>query len=1450
MPTSNSPFWYGQIVDDLVWKDNEDPTKWQNPVNIPGWQKRYKVRIFSEHPKSKEELSDDSLPLLDVVYPVTGGSGHGASFQSSNLRKGSYVIGIYVEDHQPVILGTYGNSDQTPLLFANPPEGYIPFSGLYNEKVPWYSIPGDGSYGQGSIYGSPNESTGFLGTNWESVSDINVKNRIHKESPLKSSHKCAQGTGQIGAMQLAIIDLITDIEDMKKRTTSWYQGVQDWAENDIKKRIEKAAKDIAKALKDIIEDVRQKVIDTTNDITKALQSLVPANERQKSQRAVETSLDLINCLFDKVVNALISMVVDMLLSIVDRFINAPLCAVEKLGHTLIGNVFGYIMGSVNKIMAPLESIFGASGLISNLQGSVLGFLGDILSFLSCQNDSECPEVTKWSMGGGNGTRSENFSSDIQSVLDQAAGIADKVAELADPDAFSFDLDFSEAVSDSMDQCNVGPLLCGPPTVEFFGGGGGSGAKGNAIVSATGEILGIDMISFGSGYTKAPIAKIVDGCGRGQGAVLLPIMGSNQTGGTLNQSPISINKDPDEDDNPSVIFQGGTKDIIEIDKFSRVTAKSTIQAKWKLIGPSEDAGNIGISTGARKVCLEVIGEGSAEIRIDMKVNDDPNAFGTSFTDAFIKGTNIDFNFGDGQKNDFDTHVFSEGCYDFIITGLVRDILLDSDKKIRLRDTDNEDPNTTFTISQIIQNDFEKVVNEPETEVITIPLTIIDNLTPFVPTTIVEDYDYPRTDEGNINANPCASIKNISLIASYELYENYQRITNSPPDFYPKTNGEWAYHNYGAAAKLWSGENDFVESVVALEGGSGFGLKVRVRLEAVLNVGGTKPGNTRYKIISIRNHGVGYKVGDVLKFPNIKGRPTANMGGVFKITELTSLRSVNGEDSVVTESVEILEGGGLKTFSLYSNYNIVEPTAYYKRNLGEPSYHVWGGKAQAWGDLSDTVVLDVKPIGGSGKDMVLSMRFSAYPTINNEPKNTTYSILEITNPGTGYKPGDRLSVPDQIFSTTAGFELSESAVFSGNIKKLSEMGQIIQVDTVTDSLYEDRIVEQEIIPIDPATTINNNNTTGGNDNTDDDGILPGGGSDVVCPPNLLIDALADTCGKEIKNEDLIGVIQVIVVQPGVGYTNFPDGSLGGSGRKWANPEDTVIQRIDGRWDPPYPPNVALPADLTLCDKIYTPGNPPPTGGGDPPPGDPPPPPDGPGDPPPTDDPPPPGDPGDPGDPIDPGDPFDPGDPDDPFDPGDPPPDDPLIGIPPPPPPPPDFPPSDDEDIGDIPDYPTIGEFTYNVVLYLCDVYIENGGVNYSKLDSIDIVPDRGARAEPIISDMGVLMGVNIIDGGEGFVERPTLTINTTTGYNAVLIPVLCVDRIGDSDETVAPKDVIPVLDCVGKPLEGISTIRPELPGIPAITELPSTDSVDQVVRRPDVPVNEVIDCVGKPPLEEGR
>lgn len=1392
-----SNIWKGQIVSDEFWKDNENPKKWGNPSEVPGWQKRYKVRILNEHPKSKEELPDNSLPLVEVLYPVTGGSGHASSFQSSNLRKGAFVVGLWDEEHQPIIFGTYANSDQTPLLFANPPEGYAPFSGLYDEHVPWYSIPGAGQDGQGNVYGSPNEATGFLGTNWESVSDLAIMKRIHKESPLKSTHKCAEGSGAIGGMQLAIIDMITEIEDIKKRTTSWYEGVQEWTDNDIKKAIEKASADISKDLKDIIEDIRQFMTAQVNDITKSLQSLVPPNERQKSQSAVETVLDLVNCLFDKVVNGLISMIVDMLLSIVDRFINAPLSAIETLGQTLIGNVFGFILGSIDKIMAPLEAIFGAAGLISSISGSLLSFLGEILGFLSCQNDSNCPEVTKWSMGGGNGTRTENFSSDINSVLDKVKEIGSQVAALGDPDTFSFNIDFSGAVADSIAQHNVGPITCGPPTVEFFGGGGGSGAKANAIVSATGEILGIDMVSFGSGYTKAPIAKIVDSCGRGQGAVLLPIVGSNQGGGFVNKEPVSINKDPNTEDNPSITFSGGEKEIITTSNTTFINSNSTIKAHWELTAP-------------REVNLVVTGEGSARIRIDMEVDDDPDTYGTSYTDAFIQGTGIDFNFGNGKTDDFDKDIFTPGTYKFIITGLVEDIILqDDDKKIKLRDNDGNDANATFEITQIRQIKYLNQIQVPKTEVITTPLTVIGNLTPFEPTKILEDYDYPRDDRGLTSGNPCAATTNLSTIASYELYENHTWFTEKEANFYPKVNGQWAYHNYGGNAKLWSGENDFIETIVSLEGGSGYGLQVLVRLEATLGRAGN-PNNTRYKIISIRNHGIGYQVGDTLSFPRIDDRPTKNMGDVFKITSLKSIESLNGSESVETESVEVLAGGGMISFSLYSNYNVIEPIGFYERELGEIAYHTWGGEAKAWGELDDTVVLEVRPVGGSGKDMLLSMRFSAYPGRSGNPHNTIYTILEITNPGTGYKVGDTLSVPDISFSTTPGFDLSEEAVFIGDTKALSEMGQIIKVDSVSAPVFEDRIIEQEIIPTDPSNITLNEISTGigGSEK-----IV--GGSDVVCPPNLIIDTFNDTCNKEIKDSDTLGITQVIVMQPGAGYLNFPDGSWGGSGRTWANPEDTIVQRIDGRWDIPYPPGVDLPENLTVCDKVYPPGTPPPSPTPEPTPTPTPEPTPTPT-PEPTPEPPPTGEPT-------------------------PTPEPPPEVLPPPPPPPegtPDEPP--------IPpgEYPTMGSPVYDIVLYLCDVYIDTGGINYSPEDTIEITPDHGASAEPIFSNTGVLLGVNILDGGEGFIERPILTIKSSTGYNASMIPVFCIERIGDSATPPEPTNIIPVIDCVGTPLIGLGR---EPVVVQEDNTLPRTNNVEQMG---DIPENviEVIDCVGKHPFKD--
>ena len=46
-------WWVGQIVDDSFWRDNIAPGKHEYPSEIPGWGRRYKVRIIGFHERGK-----------------------------------------------------------------------------------------------------------------------------------------------------------------------------------------------------------------------------------------------------------------------------------------------------------------------------------------------------------------------------------------------------------------------------------------------------------------------------------------------------------------------------------------------------------------------------------------------------------------------------------------------------------------------------------------------------------------------------------------------------------------------------------------------------------------------------------------------------------------------------------------------------------------------------------------------------------------------------------------------------------------------------------------------------------------------------------------------------------------------------------------------------------------------------------------------------------------------------------------------------------------------------------------------------------------------------------------------------------------------------------------------------------------------------------------------------
>tara|TARA_B100000287_G_C20667902_1_gene792359 strand:+ start:50 stop:2650 length:2601 start_codon:yes stop_codon:yes gene_type:complete len=109
-------WWIGQIADDSYWRDNMSPGKHTNKESVPGWGRRYKVRIIGLHDKTVPVAEE--LPWAQVMYPVTAGGGQASSFQTSALRQGNFVFGFFLdgkEQSTPVIMGVLGNNSQTKL---------------------------------------------------------------------------------------------------------------------------------------------------------------------------------------------------------------------------------------------------------------------------------------------------------------------------------------------------------------------------------------------------------------------------------------------------------------------------------------------------------------------------------------------------------------------------------------------------------------------------------------------------------------------------------------------------------------------------------------------------------------------------------------------------------------------------------------------------------------------------------------------------------------------------------------------------------------------------------------------------------------------------------------------------------------------------------------------------------------------------------------------------------------------------------------------------------------------------------------------------------------------------------------------------------------------------------------------------------------------------------------
>ena len=113
---SNFLWWIGQIADDSYWRDNIIPGKFPNKESIPGWGRRYKVRIMGVHDQGETAIPAENLPWANVMYPVTAGAYLTNAGQTPMIRQGNIVFGFFLDgkgESQPVIMGCLGNNSQT-----------------------------------------------------------------------------------------------------------------------------------------------------------------------------------------------------------------------------------------------------------------------------------------------------------------------------------------------------------------------------------------------------------------------------------------------------------------------------------------------------------------------------------------------------------------------------------------------------------------------------------------------------------------------------------------------------------------------------------------------------------------------------------------------------------------------------------------------------------------------------------------------------------------------------------------------------------------------------------------------------------------------------------------------------------------------------------------------------------------------------------------------------------------------------------------------------------------------------------------------------------------------------------------------------------------------------------------------------------------------------------------
>ena len=548
-------WWVGQVAPEDAQGDQ---------INGAGWGNRRKVRIMGYHPNNTVELKDKDLPWAQVLLPVTAGSGKGNKASTISLSPGDNVTGFFLDgdDAQlPVITGVFGNTLYGATDEYSSP--FVPFTG-YTSKVKndgFYLAKNETNEENSQSQKSPRHVSPKLakqiGESERAVSRMVGETVVFgSASPTATISKI---TSEVDSMVNAVQDLKGGVGAVKGKMNKLLSEKTDkiagLASGIVGNMTNGLYKGMAPSLNGGLNALYDKVFATTFAATKkrSIAKKAGAAAQAAMMLPVQAIQNFLPCAVGNIVGSIGDAIKGLLSGIMDNVQNFVSC----IGEQFMGGLMNQIIGGLTKLLGPLmggvSKILGGFSIGDFLRGKAEGLLG-LANALACP--SPAPDTgfstDEWVIGKG---PKSAVGVAIDSIL-AAANAADSltsnlVGGIQDLSIASGSLglfDFLNpsvsvpSMGSSLGKCYAGPpLKCAGLKVNIFGSRG-KGAIGKAIVgaivgegnTAVGSIIGVDLVSGGSGYNSPPFIEITDECNKGYGAVARAVIDYDEDSPTYQQ----------------------------------------------------------------------------------------------------------------------------------------------------------------------------------------------------------------------------------------------------------------------------------------------------------------------------------------------------------------------------------------------------------------------------------------------------------------------------------------------------------------------------------------------------------------------------------------------------------------------------------------------------------------------------------------------------------------------------------------------------------------------------------------------------------------------------------------------------------------------------------------------------------------------------------------------------